>query len=535
MGLGRNNWQNSKAMTLRAAVINLCLGAIMQPAAAQNNPVGNLIGGILNAAVIQAVQAEWEQLPLLHGSCLRTELQKRGMALSALIQRGIGPFHASLAAIADPCVRLQEEADANLARQRKEEADRAAELRRQEQARLDQEKKRETERIVALRKVTLRKNFRCEILDQALVFQSFCDENLYRKTDVTQSNPLQVLDAINARLYLEDLILDQVEMPDAKARRKSMITQFPNARSVPGTRYDCAKTKTPRESLVCQSYELNLVDGLYYDYFKKATALEKKGPAIAKEFSLSIALQKCENDSVCLKKTYVEGIQIFHGLLQDGKVTVPSYQEFMDQLRLLEEKRSAEITAQINSERQRMEAERVLREKKADEQRQLTEARQREADRAREAERLRLEEERLAKERAEQEQKRLAEERLRQEAEAQEQEKQKWLQASQKLSQDKPLAQIQLCKMGSFARKKLNEANDLAQRASMRQTLAQQCSCIVTALLRAQDDQIKSYEALLASFENGELQAEQNVLLTSTQSLCQSNLGKDILEGWKAN
>ena len=136
MGLGRNNWQNSKAMTLRAAVINLCLGAIMQPAAAQNNPVGNLIGGILNAAVIQAVQAEWEQLPPLHGSCLRTELQKRGMALSALIQRGIGPFHASLAAIADPCVRLQEEADANLARQRKEEADRAAELRRQEQARL---------------------------------------------------------------------------------------------------------------------------------------------------------------------------------------------------------------------------------------------------------------------------------------------------------------------------------------------------------------------------------------------------------------
>ncbi|NDA48450.1 MAG: hypothetical protein EBY21_14490, partial [Alphaproteobacteria bacterium] len=257
----------------RAVLACVSLAATLQMAMAQN-PVGNLIGGLLNAAVIQAVQSEWEQLPPLHGSCLRTELQKRGLTIPGLVQRGIGPFHASLVQIADPCVRAQEEADQALARQRKEEAERALEAKRQEQARIAQDKKLEADRIAALRKLVLRKNIRCDIVEQAMVYSSFCDDNLYRKTDGALKTPLQILDAINARLFLEDLILDQSETPDALARRKEMMAQVPSLTIVPGTRYECPKMKANRQSLVCSSYELAIMDGLYYDYFRKASALD---------------------------------------------------------------------------------------------------------------------------------------------------------------------------------------------------------------------------------------------------------------------
>jgi len=527
MELGQYHTMSWKQARQRAVLACLSLVLSVTIAKAQA-PIGNLIGGLLNAAVIQAVQGEWDQLPPLHASCLRTELQKRGLTVPGLVQRGIGPFHASLVQIADPCVRAQEEADQALARQRKEEADRALEAKRQEQARLAQDKKQETDRIAALRKVVLRKNMRCDIVEQAMVYSSFCDENLYRKTDGALKNPLQSVDAINARLFLEDLILDQSETSDATARRKQMMAQVPSSSIVPGTRYECPKMKANRQSLVCSSYELALMDGLYFEYFRKASALDQKTPAIKKEFALSLDMQRCELDQLCLKKTYLEGIEAFQALLRDGKVTVPSYQEHVDQLRAADTQRAADLAQLVQQER-------AAREKGMQAQREQAEAKQREADRVRESERLRLIEEREAKERAEQEQKRLAEDKRRQEAEALAKLKQKWLQASQSLGQDKPQSMLQSCKSGALARKQLNEARDLSQRASVRQTMAQECSCLVTALLASEEPQARTFEALLAYYESGASQAGQDEALKSTQMQCQALLSKDILESWKAN
>ncbi len=515
MELGQNHTMSWKQAGQRAVLA--CLSLVLSVAIAKAQaPIGNLIGGLLNAAVIQAVQGEWDQLPPLHASCLRTELQKRGLTVPGLVQRGIGPFHASLVQIADPCVRAQEEAD------------RALEAKRQEQARLAQDKKQETDRIAALRKVVLRKNMRCDIVEQAMVYSSFCDENLYRKTDGALKNPLQSVDAINARLFLEDLILDQSETPDATARRKQMMAQVPSSTIVPGTSYECPKMKANRQSLVCTSYELALMDGLYYEYFRKASALDQKTPAIKKEFALSLDLQRCELDQLCLKKTYLEGIEAFQALLRDGKVTVPSYQEHVDQLRAADTQRAADLAQLVQQER-------AAREKGMQAQREQAEIKQREAERVRESERLRLIEEREAKERAEQEQKRLAEDKRRQEAEALANLKQKWLQASQSLGQDKPQSMMQSCKSGALARKQLNEARDLSQRASVRQSMAQECSCLVTALLAAEEPQAKIFEALLAYYESGASQAGQDEALKSTQMQCQALLSKDIVESWKAN
>ncbi|NDB67055.1 MAG: hypothetical protein EB015_03435 [Methylocystaceae bacterium] len=207
----------------------------------------------------------------------------------------------------------------------------------------------------------------------------------------------------------------------------------------------------------------------------------------------------------------------------------------MDQLRAQDTQRAADLNQLVQNERARLETERALRHKEAQAQRELAEAKQREMERLREIERLRLIEEREAKERAEEEQKRLAEDKRKQEAEALANLKQKWLEASQTLKQDKAQAQVQSCKTGALARKQLNEARDLSQRALVRQSMAQDCSCLVTALLVAEEPQVKSYEALLSYYESGTSQTGQDEAVKSTQMQCQALLSKDILESWKAN
>ena len=97
---------------------------------AQQNPLGGIIGGLMNAAIMQSAQEEWRKVPEPRASCLVGQLRNNGLNVSALIQRGMGPNHPSLAQINFPCQRLQDEHDAEIARQRQEEAERQAQQRR---------------------------------------------------------------------------------------------------------------------------------------------------------------------------------------------------------------------------------------------------------------------------------------------------------------------------------------------------------------------------------------------------------------------
>ncbi|NPU13071.1 hypothetical protein HL666_20075 [Bradyrhizobium sp. 83002] len=92
----------------RAAAISALFGGICSChiAKAQSaNDIINIFGGMVQAAIGQAIQAEWKKLPLDEVSCIDRNLRDRGSSLGALIQQNIGPGDVRLGDIRSGCRR----------------------------------------------------------------------------------------------------------------------------------------------------------------------------------------------------------------------------------------------------------------------------------------------------------------------------------------------------------------------------------------------------------------------------------------------
>jgi len=69
----------------------------------QNNPLGNILGGIIGAAQTQQAAAEWQKIPPLLQLCFNTGLQRNRTNINGLIQNGIGPNDARLSQLRQSC------------------------------------------------------------------------------------------------------------------------------------------------------------------------------------------------------------------------------------------------------------------------------------------------------------------------------------------------------------------------------------------------------------------------------------------------
>lgn len=70
---------------------------------AQNNPLGNILGGIIGAAQTQQAAAEWQKTSQLLQFCFNTGLQRNRTNINGLIQNGIGPNDARLLQLKQSC------------------------------------------------------------------------------------------------------------------------------------------------------------------------------------------------------------------------------------------------------------------------------------------------------------------------------------------------------------------------------------------------------------------------------------------------
>ena len=525
----------------------LCLSIFVPGGAfAQQNPLGGVLGGLMNAALMQAAQEEWQKVPEPRASCLVGQLRNNGLNVSILIQRGVGPNHPSLAQINFPCQRLQEERDAEIARQRQEEAERQAQLRREEAQRQAEAKRIENERVAALKKIVLRKNYRCDIDDSGFIVSSFCNENLYRRNDAVRKAPVKIAEAIDGKLKPDDLVVYVVEKDDAMARRLDMRVEFKNATSVPDSRFNCEAPKSSRETLVCKSYELVILDNLYADYFARIGAFDKKGLLAKKDKEIIQKFAACKTDGICLQRAYIDGVDGWAAVLKDNQTNVPTYEENLATRRAAEAAVEQAKIERIQAERQKEEAAAQERkrqlEAKAAEDRRLAEAKaedeKRRADAARaarEAETKRMEEARLAREKEEQDKRRVADEKAREEAALREALRKKWIAADDKLSAEANVAAVQTCKSGAYGQKIMASVIDLGQRASARQKLAQECSCFVTHTLVSGGAEKETDDAIAKFYSLGESQQATRDAVARYQNECRVNVSPETLDRWKSN
>ncbi len=536
------------------ARLALIIGMLLPVSAlAQQNPIGGIIGGLMNAAIMQAAQDEWQKVPEPRAGCLMGQLRNNGLSVSALIQRGIGPNHPNLAQLNYPCQRVQEEHDAEVARQRQEAAERLAQQRREEAQRAAEAKRIEIERVNGLKKIALRKNYRCDIADAGLVISSFCDDNLYRRTDQARNAPLKLSDAIESKLKPEDVVVYAIEKDDAAARRMDMRIEFKNATVVPESRFICDGTKSPRDAVVCKSYELVILDTLYADYLERTKAFDKKGVIAKKVKDLSQKQTACKTDVICLQRTYVDGVDMLAAFLKENQIPVATYADNREERRAAEAAIQQQKQDAAEAERRRQDAiaqERLRElELKAQEERHLAEERQRQlelkaqeerrlaetAEAARLAEQKRIEDLRIAREREEAERNRIAAEKVQQEAAARAALKQKWLAASEQVSAEPNMAAVQSCRGGGYGQKQMQMAGDLSERASIRQRVAQECACVIAhnIVLGGADQQ---GDADIKEFlSQGEAAEAVKAAFTRHQNECRGNLPQETLDRWKSN
>jgi hypothetical protein len=93
---------------MRTALRLLCLIPCLFVAtnAWAQNPYNmmNLIGGIVQSAIMQATLIEWQKIPPAERSCIDEALRERGVSLQSLVQQGIAPFDARLSDMRASCL-----------------------------------------------------------------------------------------------------------------------------------------------------------------------------------------------------------------------------------------------------------------------------------------------------------------------------------------------------------------------------------------------------------------------------------------------
>src|ERR1700739_4002839 len=75
---------------LRVLLLSLMAFFPLQ-AAAQQQDLFNLFGGLIRSGIAAATQADWERLPTPELACIDRALSDRGSSINELVRQGISP------------------------------------------------------------------------------------------------------------------------------------------------------------------------------------------------------------------------------------------------------------------------------------------------------------------------------------------------------------------------------------------------------------------------------------------------------------
>ena len=507
--------------TLKSISGALCLISVLlawSPAKAQQNPLGNFLGGIIAQGMVQNAQNQWQALPQPRQGCLFDSLARNGLNVNNLIRHGIGPDDARLQHLNYPCQQLQNEHDDRIEAEAKAEEDRIAEEQRikaeAEQAERDAEKKR----ISELKKIVLKTNISCQISVQGKQISSYCDQALVRIN--SPQTVISIKDAISNKLTVADLKTIEIERPEALARREEMLATYKHMAAVNAPSIDCTSFKEPKDKPICSSYELSFLDDLQSQYYQKAKVLETKNDVKKRKSEFDSAVRNCKIDPYCLKETYIAAVNAWATFLATKNITVAPYEQ------TVQERRDTENAAQaIDDNAVKLKAEQA----EAERQRQASIA---------EAERVKREQI-VLKLKQEQEAAALQVKLKQAELERLEQEKKEkiakirtaWVNAANDLTTNEGSDLIKLCENSIYAADRIANASTIKDRKAIRESNKIECRCAASAMLAGKGtDSDPTTE--LSTFLKAETATNTPSGFVQAQIDCHQNLSADVFEGW---
>lgn len=310
---------------LSIAVASILLAYSSSLAIAQQNPIGGLVGGLINAAKQGAAKEEWEKVPPIKQTCFNATLRSNNLSVQSLIQNGIGP--------SDP--RLN-----------------------QANAACDEMINRK-----------FRTDYECTFNINNRSIITWCDEAYAVPNGNGGARRLTVEEAINASASGQQLSMGQFEKPDAERRRLQMIQNNPSATNVPKPTWSCEKAKKPHEVTICNSYELTTIDNQYAQYWAMIKPIDKKRDFQKKADGFYKATLACNSNEVCIKQSLIVAIDNAADFLKANGTQVSTYTEQQAAKQKADEERQ-----RIQAEQQRRIAEQQERDRqrqREDEERRL--------------------------------------------------------------------------------------------------------------------------------------------------------------------
>jgi uncharacterized protein len=321
-----------KNITMPMFVLLLSLGS----SHAQQNPIGGLVGGLINAAKQSAAKDEWEKVPALTQTCFNASLRKNNLSIPSLIQNGIGPNDPRLASVTTACDEM---------------------INRK-----------------------FRSDYECNFNVNNRSIVTWCDEAYAIPNGNGGARRLTIDEAINASANGQQLSIGQFEKPDAERRRTQMMQKNPTATNVPKPMWNCDKASKPTDKAICNSYDLTIIDNQYGQYWNMAKPLDKKKELQKKNDGFYKAGIACNGNEDCIRRNLISAIDTIADFLKANGNQVSSYSEQEQAKKAAEEARQRNEVEQRQRLAEQQEQERQRQ--RADEERRLTIAKA-EAEKAR--------------------------------------------------------------------------------------------------------------------------------------------------------
>ncbi len=285
-------------------------------ARAQNLPLGNIIGGVLQAAAAENARKEWAELPDIYRFCLNSGLRPNGTDSNRLAQQGVRPSDQRLENLLATCRGL-------IARE-------------------------------------LRPDIECtKATTNGRTYSTRCRETYARNDGRGSLSSIELPEAITETFAGRRVEVGNAERMDAANRwREQLAAGGPQTRVVSPT-FSCEKARAGVETAICNSYELTLYDNQYADLWARAKPLDPKGEIAKQLAARNKAREACNASVPCIRDATEQGIAIVGTFLRTKGVTVVTFADeaAARRQREVDEQARREEAARQRAEQARLDAE----------------------------------------------------------------------------------------------------------------------------------------------------------------------------------
>jgi uncharacterized protein len=315
----------------------LVQGLASHVAHAQPVPLGNIIGGVLQAAAQENARKEWQALTPVERYCLNVGLQRSGNDINRLIQQGIAPSDPRLQNLQNTCMQI-------------------------------------TAR-------DLNPDVECNVnAAGGSTYVSRCRQGFARLDPRGNFVEIDLETAITDTFAGRKPEIGLFQRPDAANRWREQQAAGGDKTRVVTPSFSCEKAKRPVELAICNSYDLSLYDREYADLWARAKPMDPKGDIAKQLATRNKARDACNANAACIRDNTEKSIEIVGTFLRSKGVNVTTLADNAAERRQkeAEEKSRAEEAARLKAEQMKAEAE-AAREAAA---KRAEEAKRREGDAA---------------------------------------------------------------------------------------------------------------------------------------------------------